>query len=141
MNKPYWLRMQFGPEVVAIVREALKAKLWRGLPLERLEKLRVLNRRMSEHYGVPTCSISIQNTLIGPHYRPGDDAIVLDKVSLVSWAHEFGHHLLHCRQKPQQEVYPRSFSLSLFYRAAPRMFETARADGRLLYTEGEANAQ
>lgn len=135
MNRPYWQRMQFGPEAIAIVRESLKAKLWRGLPLERLEKLRALNRRLCSFYAVPVCTLTIQQTLIGPHYRPGDGAIILDKVSLVSYLHELGHHLLHCRRKPQQEVFPRSFSLSLFYQAAPRMFETARADGRLLYTD------
>ena len=64
-----------------------------------------------------------------------------DKVSVV-YLHEFGHHLLHCRRKPQQEVFPRTFSLSLFYQAAPRMFEAARQSGRLLYTDdGGAHAE
>lgn len=135
MPKPYWMRMNFPNGALAIVKTALREKLWRGLPPERLEKLRVLNRQMSEFYGVPACSVTIQKTLIGPHYRPGDDAIVLDKVSLVSWAHEFAHHLLHCRQKPQNEIFPRCWSLGIYFKAAPRMFETARASGRLLFTE------
>lgn len=135
MIKPYWQRMRFPKEALAIVREALRTKLWRGLPLERIEKLRALNRGMSAFYGVPACEIQIMTTMIGPHYRPGADTIVLDKVSLVSWAHEFGHHLLHCRRKPQQEIFPRAFSLSLFYLAAPRMFEAARQSNRLLFTE------
>lgn len=134
-RRPYWQRMSFPPEVVSIARVALKTKLWRGIEQEKLDKLRALNRRMSEHYGVPACTIVLAATATGPHYLPGADRIVLDKVSLVSWAHEFGHHLLHCRRKPQQEVFPRSFSLSLFYRAAPRLFEAARASGRLLFTE------
>lgn len=134
-SQPYWLRMRFPDGALAVVRGALKTKLWRGQPAERLEKLRALNSQLSEFYGVPACSVAVRNTPVGPHYVPGSNAIVLDKVSLVSWAHEFAHHLLHCRRKPQQEIFPRAFSLSLFFQAAPRMFEAARQSGRLLYTD------
>jgi|CXWL01.1.fsa_nt_gi hypothetical protein len=140
LTEPYWLRLQFPAPAIAIARDALKSKLWRGLPPERLEKLRTLNRRMSDFYRVTECTITIQHTMYGPHYRPGDDAIVLDKPSLVSFLHEFAHHVLHCRQLPQNESYPRAFSLGLFFRAAPRMFEAARQSGRLLYTDDNGGA-
>lgn len=133
--RPYWLRMQFPPEVIAIVKAALATKLWRGTEGEKLEKLRALNRALSEHYGVPACTVDVKRTPRGPHYRPGADQIVIDKVSLVSYLHEMAHHLLHHRGKPQQEIFPRSFSLSLFYKVAPRLFENARSSGRLLFTE------
>lgn len=141
-SQPYWLRMRFPDGALAVVRAALKTKLWRGTPEERLEKIRALNMQMSEFYSVPVCTVTVRSTPVGPHYLPGSNAIVLDKVSLVSWAHEFGHHLLHCRRKPQQEIFPRAFSLSLFYQAAPRMFAAAREAGRLLYTdEGSEHAE
>ena len=141
-SQPYWLRMTLPEGALAIVRAGLKTKLWRGAPGERLEKLRALNRQLSEFYGVPACEVSVRSTQMGPHYQPGANSIVLDKVSVVSYLHEFGHHLLHCRRKPQQEVFPRTFSLSLFYQAAPRMFEAARQSGRLLYTDdGGAHAE
>lgn len=135
MHNPYWRRMEFEPAVLTIVRAALKTKMWQGSEAEKLEKLLALNRALSVHYGVPTCTVSISQTPIGPHYKPGADLIVLDKVSLVSYLHELGHHLLHHRRKPQQEEFPRAFSLSLFFKAAPRMFEAARSSGRLLFTE------
>lgn len=142
MPEPYWRRMEFEPAVLTIVRAALKTKLWQGSETAKLEKLRALNRALSAHYGVPACAVEVERTPIGPHYRPGTDRITLDKVSLVSWAHEFGHHLLHCRREQQQEEFPRAFSLSLFFKAAPRMFEAARSSGRLLYTnEGGQHAQ
>lgn len=141
MNKPYWLRMSFPDAVTSIVRSSLKAGLWRGTAAERLVVLKGLNERLSTFYGVPACFVTVRQTLVGPHYVPGDGRIVLDKVSIVSYLHELGHHLLHCRSKPQQETFPRAFSLSLFFRSAPRSFEAARASGRLLFTErGTPNA-
>jgi hypothetical protein len=137
----YWKALDMGPGAVAVAKAALKTKLWRGTPEERLEKLRALNRNMSAHFEVPECSVAVRETGIGPHYVPGDDSIVLDVPSLVSWAHEFGHHLLHCKRKRQNEDFPRAFSLGLFYRAAPRMFEKARAEGRLKFTNVNAKRQ
>ena len=142
-NEPYWLRLEFPAPAIEIVKTALRTKLWQGTAPERLEKLRALNSQLSAHYEVSVCSVEVRQTNIGPHYRPGKDQIVLDKVSLVSFLHEFGHHILHSRSLPQNETYPRSYSLGLFYRAAPRMFVAARQSGRLLYTEdtGGANAE
>lgn len=137
--EPYWLRLEFPAAAVDIVRQALRTKLYRGGPLERVAKLLALNVALSEHYSVPICKVSIRRTLHGPHYLPGRDQIVLDKVSLVSFLHEFAHHVLHCRQLPQNESYPRAFSLGLFFRAAPGMFETARQAGRLLFTENKGD--
>ncbi len=133
--KPYWLRMRFPKVVVDVVRGSLKAGLWRGGEEDRLEKLRRLNAALSNYYGVPVCFVEVKPTTIGPHYMPGANMIILDKVPLVSFLHEFSHALLQARRKPQQEVFPRAFSLSLFYQAAPRSFEAARMAGRLLFTE------
>lgn len=141
-TKPYWLRLEFPPQAVEIVKAALRTKLWQGTDQERLEKLRALNAQLSAHYGTSVCAVELQATPIGPHYRPGKDLIVLDKPSLVSYLHELAHHVLHSRRLPQNETYPRSFSLGLFYKAAPRLFETARQGGRLLFTdEGGQHAE
>ena len=138
-TEPYWLRLEFPAAAVEIVRQALRAKLFRGSLRERVAKLLALNAALSAHYAVPLCRISIRNTPHGPHYMPGRNQIVLDKISIVSYLHEFGHHILNARGLPQNETYPRAFSLGLFYRAAPRMFETARQAGRLLYTENKGD--
>jgi hypothetical protein len=141
-NEPYWLRLEFPQEAVQIVKDALRSKLYRGTEPERIEKLRALNVRLSAHYEVSACTVEVRQTQIGPHYLPGKDLIVIDRVSLVSWAHELGHHILHSRGLPQNETYPRAFSLGLFYRAAPKLFEAARASGKLMYTEhGGTNAE
>lgn len=134
-TEPYWLRLEFPQEAVAIVKTSLRTKLWRGSDAERLGKIRMLNAQLSAHYVVSVCTVDVRKTDIGPHYQPGKDLIVLDKPSLVSYLHEFGHHILHSRSLPQNEAYPRSFSLGMFYRSAPRMFEQARVSGKLLYTE------
>lgn len=141
-TEPYWLRLEFPPQAITIVRDALRTKLYRGNEQERLAKLLALNQRLSAHYEVSVCKVTVQSTPIGPHYLPGQDRIILDKISLVSWAHEFAHHILHCRHLPQTESFPRAFGLGIFFRAAPRMFEAARQSGRLLFTaEGDQHAQ
>lgn len=139
-TEPYWLRLEFPTAAVEIVRQALRAKLYRGSLRERAAKLLALNAALSAHYAVPLCRISVRNSPRGPYYLPGRNQIVLDKVSLVSYLHEFAHHILHARGLPQNESYPRAFSLGLFFRAAPRMFESARQAGRMLYIENKGGA-
>lgn len=134
MTNAYWLRLRFEPEVIAIVKDALKTKLWSGTEAERLEKLSTLARALSVHYRMPVPEIVIQATPVGPHFLRGQRKIVLDKPSLVSMLHELGHAILDAREETQNEEFPRAWSLGLFYRAAPRMFKSARNSRRLLYT-------
>lgn len=141
MPNAYWLRLRFEPEVVAIIKEALKTKLWSGTDAERLEKLRTLARALSAHYRMPVPEIVIAATQMGPHFLPGQRKIVLDKASLVSMLHELAHAILDHRGEAQNEEFPRAWSLGLFYAAAPRLFAAARQSGRLLYTEGGDRAE
>lgn len=134
MKKAYWQDVELKPGTVELVRAAMKIKLWRGTTAERMAKFRALNAAMSKHYGVPEMPVVLNAGLHSPMYFPGSK-IVLTKPSLVSWAHEFGHYLLHHWGKRQNEQFPRAFSLGLFAKAAPKMFEAARAQGRLMYTE------
>lgn len=133
--QPYWLRLQFEPEVIAIVRGALKTKLWSGSESEKLEKIRALCRELAAHYAMPAPEVVIKQTPIGPHFIPSRRLVVLDKVSITSFFHEFAHVILDARGERQNEEFPRAWSLGLFFRAAPRMFEAARRSGRLLFTE------
>lgn len=138
--QPYWRRLQFEPEVVAIVRGALKTRLWSGCPDERLEKIRALCRALSTHYAMPAPEVVVKQTPLGPHFIPPRRLIVLDKISVTSFLHEFAHALLDAREEPQNEEFPRAWSLGLFYTVAPRLFETARASGRLLFTDATGGA-
>ena len=133
--QPYWLRLPFEPEVVAIVRGALKTKLWTGTEDERLAKLRALCQALSTHYAMPAPEVIIKQTPIGPHFIPERRLIVLDKPSLVSMLHEMGHAILDAREENQNEEFPRAWSLGLYHAAAPKLFQRARDDGRLLFTE------
>lgn len=132
-EKPYWERLELSPDVVGIVKESLKTKLWQGTWPDQMAKLQALNRAMSEHYKVPEVRVELHPG-ISPCYIYGKK-IILNRPSLVSWAHEFAHHLLYSQGKAQNEDFPRAFSLGLFYRAAPKMFGEARKRGRLLFSE------
>lgn len=132
-GKPYWERLEFSEEAISIVKCALRTKLWRGTWPEQTAKLSALNFLMSVHYGVREVPVILEPRVTSPFYDGA--CIVLTKPSLVSWAHEFGHHLLHEEGKRQNEEFPRAFSLGLFYRAAPKLFDAARKRGKLLFTE------
>lgn len=96
--------------------------------------MRGLCAKLSELYGVPKPKVALRpSAFMGPHYNSRQNRIVLTKPSLVSFLHEFAHHILHSHGKTQNEEFPRAFSLGLFKKIAPLMFEKAKSEGRLLF--------
>jgi len=128
-------KMAFTPELKAIVKAALRTKIWRGTPQDGVTKLQALADGLSDYLHIPHAIIEIHPLAMasGPSYADG--VCRLDKVSLVSMLHEYAHHVLANLALPQDEVFPRSFSLGLFKAVAPKMFERALTNGRLLFVE------
>jgi len=128
-------KMAFTPELKAIVKAALRTKIWRGTPLDGVTKLQALADGISDYLHIPHAIVEIHPLAMGagPSYANG--VCRLDKVSLVSMLHEYAHHILANMNLPQDELFPRSFSLGLYKAVAPKLFEKALTNGRLLFTD------
>ena len=128
-------KMAFTVEVKAIVKAALRTKIWRGSQLEGVTKLQALADGLSDYLHIPHAIVEIHPLAMGMGPSYADNTCRLDKVSLVSMLHEYGHHIQTHMHLTMDEVFPRAFSLGLFKAVAPKMFEKARTNGRLLFTD------
>jgi hypothetical protein len=72
-------------------------------------------------------------------YYPSEETIGLPKGSLVSFLHEFRHHMQKHRLQanPDIEEDARGWSISMFAEAEPDYFRAAWEDGRIMFM-GEA---
>lgn len=110
--------------VVQTVRETCRHKWWRAETGP--QALRDLNAALSAHYQIDSPMIVVDGTL--PSYNHLTQTICLDKISLVSFLHEFAHAVW-----GGSEIKARQFSCAVFMRAFPRLYEKACANGTLLY--------
>lgn len=146
--------VRFSEDEIAIVKTALKTKLYRrDEPRElRVGKWQVMLTALSEKFGVPEVRLEIQDgDRIGAWFQPEANKIVAERYSLVSILMAFSNALFfHKNQGINLEdenvqlnysVDALAFGLSAFKQAAPIMFETAKNAGRLCgtsvpYTDG-----
>ena len=135
----YQDRLAFNPELVSQVKAALHMKLWRGTGEEGRVKLMDMFADICRVIGVEAPSglvLGGMANFCGPHYIPDTRVIMMDKVSLTSGLHELAHHIKSVAgENSFDETFSRTFSLGLFKAAAPRMFEKARAEGKLMFTD------
>ena len=96
--------------------------------------LEVLADRLAETYGMPAPSVEHGGREL---YRSSTETIELPRASLVSFLHEFRHHMQkHGRQaNPDIEEDARGWSVSMFAEAEPEYFQRAWEDGRILFME------
>jgi hypothetical protein len=66
-------------------------------------------------------------------YVPFIELIVLNKPSLVSFLHEFKHHLNIKKNLPNTEDSARGFSHSLYYLSTPNLFRSSVKKGLLIH--------
>jgi len=120
------------PKTLEAVRRAKERGIWRVSREQGFEILRQLARELSGIYNIPT-----------PRVVPGDhecywipfERIELPRVSLISFLHEFRHHMQkHGLQHYQDpEVDARAWSISVFYNALPEDFDRAWRNNRIWY--------
>jgi hypothetical protein len=122
--------MKFRPDVLRAVRAFKKHKPWRGSLDERKLKFSQLHQDL--------CRIYRRTTTLtfgkldggdsgGSSYSRAIDAITLTgRLSVVTYLHEWGHAL----GKDEREAC--RWSINLFRRIFPRLFERCRLDGHML---------
>lgn len=97
-----------------------------------LEMLQALAAELADVYDVPTPDVEWDTREV---YYGGPERIGLPRPSLVSFLHEFRHHLQqHGRQANSDiEEDARGWSISLFAEAEPDYFDRAWRDGRIWF--------
>jgi hypothetical protein len=117
------------PAVVKIVRDFIvRARPWRGTAEEKQAKFERCLQQLSEAYGmrVPTLHISDPEHAHGSGFSdPQANHIELPHYSVVTFLHEFKHIMQAQLGHPQNEEVARGWSISLFYKAAPKHFKKA----------------
>jgi len=139
-------RIKFDEDEVAIVKKALHAKLFcrnEGLPV-RTEKWQTLLNELADKFAIPAPKLDATlGEIPGYSYEVETNTIHVQvgeirNFSLVSTLDGFAEALQH--RTEGENVNPKfviAFGLSMFKAAAPRMFEAAKAAGRLMYTDSE----
>jgi hypothetical protein len=119
--------MTFKPAALRAVRAFARSKPWRGTPEERREKFRALHVELCRVYGLTTkLTMRVWRLCNFAHYIPGEDRIVMPRLSVVTYLHEFAH------AKGADERQACRWSINLFRRCFPRSFARCRAVGHTL---------
>jgi hypothetical protein len=144
LEGPMQDRVKLDEEELLIVKRALKSKLFErsgGTFEERLPKFQKMLSELSEKFNIPEPKIVApeqlrQANIPGFQYEPGENIIVVGRLSLVSILDGFATALQFRQENGEVNgSFVIAFGLSAFKQAAPNMFETARSAGRLMYTD------
>lgn len=116
---------------VEAVDDALPA-LWGLDRPDALDRLQALADDLSAVYDLPSPEVRYADR---PYYAPGEAVLAVDKPSIVSFLHEYRHHMqAHGRQANDNiEEDARGWSISLFATAEPRHFRRAWERGSILF--------
>ena len=105
----------------------------------KLLNLRSAAARFSEIYGTETPAVELDPGQVPAGafacYRPATRTIYLKNYSLVSFLHEYRHHLQHqgqVRIVKDIEHDAQAWACSVFYNAAPGLFKKAVKAGRIM---------
>jgi hypothetical protein len=124
-------------KVISEIRATIQAGLFRTKDeKEKLQMLFALKNQLVQLYNIDQCEIQIV-----PHwpsvgsYSTDHKTIIIDKCSLVTFLHEFRHHIQHCLNLNIIDVEDdaRGWSHSAYFLATPRLFETAVRKGILIF--------
>lgn len=128
---------KYNPLALKAVRKFAKSKPWRGSLSERQTKLRQLNRELAEAYDVKEPQLvfgempSADGDSGSSCYLPAVKAIILrGKISIVTYLHEFAHHLL-----GKDERKACRWSVNLFRRCFPRSWKKLHFEGHMARTK------
>lgn len=125
---------QIDTRTIRAVRRIIKKGLFKAKPELRLELLKQLNKELSKIYNVEEPKIIADNCCGDGMYAPFGDTICLNnKLSLVTYLHEFKHQLQHKKERANNEEIARGWSISVFYRATPTLYENAVKKGLIIH--------
>lgn len=77
---------------IEIVKKALHTKLWRETD-DQLDKWDYMLNELSEYHEVDKPQLVINENIDWPYYDKITKFIHLNKFSIISFLHEFGHHI------------------------------------------------
>ena len=127
-------------KIIELVRKAIITdRIFKKKGLERVNILINLKNNLCEVYKIqkdkqPLLKPSLKFNNMD-YYDKKTYSIYLnhDKLSLITFLHEFKHFLQHHFNKPNNEKIARGYSISLFYIASPRHFKKALQKGLILH--------
>lgn len=130
------------PEAVAEVKCAIKSGLFKKDKQigERFEILKSLHTKLCGIFSIEVIPLLLDAECIGVGaYNPYEHEIVVNKVSLVTYLHEFYHYLAHATALENTEDNARGWSISLYYLATPILCEKAILSGKILHQTSMGN--
>jgi len=124
-------------KAAALVKATVKDGYFRQEREEQLNRLRELADKLSEIYGVQTATIKIGPVRPGAYacYNIVTKKINLTNTSIVSFLHEYRHHLQHqgnVRVVRNKEYDAQGWACSVYYKACPGLFSRAVQQGRIM---------
>jgi len=120
-------------ETIFVVNTLIKRyKYFRRTESKKLILLKIVLGRLNDIYKTKT-KLKTTKIKTDGYYNLLDKTIYLNKLSLVTFLHEFKHSLQHQKGKKNNEEIARGWSVSLFKLASPRHYERAVKKKLLLY--------
>ena len=120
-----------------LVKQEVRAGYFRLDDLEKVERLKALGEKLAEIYGVPALPKVVINPGIPQFgtYNIVTWKVTLRKPSIVSFLHEFRHHLQ--RQGNIQVVRDKehdaqAWACSVYYRGCPERYLKAAREGKIM---------
>jgi len=127
-------------KTVDAIRTLVKVKrFYRKTETEKEMLLQELNSTLSDIYKIERPEVrfvpEIEGLLwlVAPRYNRQKMHILLRNTSIVSFLHEYKHHMQEARHKPNNETVARGWSLSLFKQALPKLFEKSAKEGKISF--------
>jgi len=107
-----------------------------GCEERKMESLNLMAEELAGIYGVPVPALALRGGLgaYGMYHIPSQ-TISLSNTSIVTFLHEFRHHLQHrsdVKTLSDAEKDAQGWACSVFYSAKPNLFEKAVRDGRIM---------
>lgn len=125
------------PKVIIAIRKVItEDKIFKKKELNRVIVLMDLKNKLCDIYNIDKNKIPhLYPTKKDGYYNPIKNGIYInrDKLSLITFLHEFKHFLQHYFNKTNSENIARGYSLSAFYQASPKHFKRALEKGLILH--------
>jgi len=123
-------------EAVLAVRTAVKSGLFKKDKLleERKKILWNLHNDLCVVYKIEVINIEYIDGFWGiGQYDRNNNKIILNKISLVTYLHEFCHYMRIIKKEKNTEEIARGWSISLFYLATPKLCKVAIEKGLIIH--------
>lgn len=134
---PIYKGVKVKRDAVRAVKAVVSNGYYRKSVDEKMESLQRLAEKLSQAYDTTT-PVVVSG---GNWYRPAEEKVSVSGASMISFLHEYRHHLQNKLGKNyhglDKEEDARAYSMRVFKKAAPRSFERAVREGRILFLKYE----